>query len=224
MSRRLASRAKRPTPELGAGRTTRHPDGAETSEPPEPTSRSGPSGGSPKIGGTDVRAIRRRGSLAALTLTLILVLPACSSGSTDERAEDPAGPTETQPAGATSTGATGAEEPTAPTGSSGDEAIAGTWEGAWSSSEFDLSGTFTMIFEETADGFTGTIQVQGSDCVTDGQVTAAVDGTAITIGAVQAEQEIAFAGEVSDGAMSGTYGSPAGCGDDSGTWEATLVG
>lgn len=224
MSRRLSSRATRPTSDQGAGGTTRHLDGAETSEPPQPTRRSRSSGRSAKIGGKSVRTIRRRGFLAALSLTVTLVLPACSSGSTDVSAEDPSGPGATQSTGATSTGATGAEEPTAPTGSSGDEAIAGTWEGTWSSSEFDLSGTFTMTFEETADGFTGTIQIQGSDCVTDGQVTAAVDGTAITIGAVQAEQEIAFAGEVSDGAMSGTYGSPAGCGDDSGTWEATRAG
>lgn len=165
-------------------------------------------------------AIRTRGSLAALILTLTLALPACSSGSTDVTT-DSTGPSETQPTGATPTGTTSAEEPT---GSTGDAAIAGTWEGTWSSSEFEVSGTFMMTFEETDDGFTGTIQIQGSDCVTDGQVTAAVHGTAITIGAVQAEQEIAFAGEVSDDAMSGTYSSPAGCGDDSGTWEATLAG
>ena len=163
--------------------------------------------------------IRTRGFLAGLVLILMLAVAACSSGSTEVTSEDPTGPTETGPTGATSTGATGADT----TGSTGDAAIAGTWEGTWSS-EFGGSGTFTMTFKDTAEGFTGTIQIQGSGCVSTGKVTAAVNGTAITVGAVRAEQEIEFAGEVSDGTMSGTYRSPAGCGDDRGSWDATLTG
>lgn len=81
-----------------------------------------------------------------------------------------------------------------------------------------------MTFEETAEGFAGTIQIRGSDCVSEGEVTADVEGTSITIGAVRAEQEIAFEGQVAGDTMSGTYVSPAGCGDDRGTWEATLAG
>jgi hypothetical protein len=167
-----------------------------------------------------VTAIRTRGFLAGLVLILTLAVAACSTGSTEVTSEDHTGPTETEPTGATSTGATGADT----TGSTGDAAIAGTWEGTWSSSVFDGSGTFTMTFKDTAEGFTGTIQIQGSECVSTGKVTAAVDGTAITVGAVRAEQQIEFAGEVSDGTMSGTYRSPAGCGDDRGSWEATLTG
>jgi hypothetical protein len=167
-----------------------------------------------------VSAIRTRGFLAALVLILTLAVAACSSGSTEVTADGPTGPTETGPTGTSSTGATGAGS----TGSTGDAGIAGTWDGTWSSTEFPVSGTFTMTFKDTEEGFTGTIRIQGSDCVSTGKVTAAVDGTAITIGAVRAEQEIEFAGEVSDGTMSGTYRSPAGCGDDRGTWEATLTG
>jgi len=71
-------------------------------------------------------------------------------------------------------------------------------------------------------GFTGTIRIADSGCVSNGTVTAAADGTTITIGAVQAEEEIDFRGEVAGDHMSGIYSSPAACGNDTGTWEATL--
>jgi len=168
-----------------------------------------------------VTAIRPRRVLVVLIFPLALA--ACSSGSTDvttgptgASATGPTGPT-----GASSTGATG-EVPTGATGTI-DTSIAGTWQGTWTTDLADFSGTFSMTFEVTTGGFAGTIQIQDANCVSDGKVTASVDGTTITIGAVQAEQRIEFEGEVNGDTMSGTYASPAGCGNDRGTWEATLA-
>ena len=157
----------------------------------------------------------------------LLALAACSSGSTDVTGGDATGPTATEPTGPTAvTGATAATGPSAATGPTGttEGSIAGTWDGTWTSTEFQSSGGFSMTFESTADGFDGTIQIQGSECVSDGEVTASLDGDRITIGAVQAEERIDFEGQVSGSTMSGTYHSPAACGNDSGTWEATLSG
>lgn len=80
-------------------------------------------------------AVRIRGFLAGLVLILTLAVAACSSGTTEVTADDPTGPTETGPTGTTSAGATGADT----AGSTGDAGIAGTWEGTWSSTEFDVS-------------------------------------------------------------------------------------
>lgn len=174
-----------------------------------------------------MNVIRPRSVLVASVLAVALTMAACSSGSTDVTTEEPTGPTATAPTGPTETavtGATGVEEPTAPTGPPGSTSIAGTWEGSWTTDQGGFSGTFTMTFEETADGFSGPIQIQDSGCVSNGKVEAKVDGTSITIGAVQAEQQIVFEGDVSGDQMSGTYSTPAGCGNDTGTWEATLAG
>jgi hypothetical protein len=156
--------------------------------------------------------------------TFALVLAACSSGSTDVTTDEPTGPTATAPTGPTETGATGTTGVEEPTGSTEAVSIAGTWDGTWTTDVTGSSGSFSMTFEETAAGFSGTIQIQGSECVSNGKVDATVDGTSITIGAVQAEEQIEFDGEVSGDQMSETYRSPAGCGNDTGTWVAIRAG
>lgn len=109
---------------------------------------------------------------------------------------------------------------TGATGATAETSIAGTWE----SDAFDVSGSSSMTFTQTAGGFSGTIQIQDSGCVSDGTVEAALDGSRITIGAVQAGATITFDGEVSGDEMGGTYSSPPECGSDTGTWEAQLIG
>lgn len=170
-------------------------------------------------------SIHTRRLLVVLSFTL--VLGACSSGSTDVTTDEPTGPTATAPTGPTETsvtGSTGVEGPTATSGSTDEGSIAGTWEGTWTTDQGGFSGSFTMTFEETADGFAGDIQIEGSTCVSSGTVEAKLDGTSITIGAVDAQEQIAFEGTVSGDQMSGTYSTPAGCDSDTGVWEATLAG
>ena len=151
----------------------------------------------------------------------VLVLSSCTSGSTQvTNAGDTGqatGPTATSGSTGVATGSTGA------TGASGQTSIAGTWDGTWESDAFDVSGSFSMTFTQTAGGFSGTIQIQDSGCVSDGTVEAALDGSRITIGAVQAGATITFDGEVSGDEMGGTYSSPPECGSDTGTWEAQLT-
>ena len=178
------------------------------------------------VEGTIVSAISIRFLRTVLPVAL-LGLVACTSGSTEVTGGEPTGATAVEPTGPTAaTGSTSAVGPSAATGPTGvaEGSIAGTWDGTWTSGEFENSGSFSMTFEPTGDGFAGTIQINGSSCVSDGEVTAAVEGDRITIGAVQAEERIDFEGRVSGDTMSGTYSSPAACGNDSGTWEATLVG
>ena len=165
-----------------------------------------------------MNAIRPRHLFAVCSFALVLA--ACSSGSTEVTTDDPTGPTATAPTGPTETGVTGTTGVDGPTGSTDSASITGTWDGTWTTDVTEFSGGFTMTFEETPDGFAGTIRIQDSGCVSNGQVEARVDGTTITIGAVQAEEEIEFDGEVSGDQMSGTYRTGAACNNDTGTWVA----
>ena len=161
--------------------------------------------------------------LAPLLLVLAAVAVACGGSS------EPSGPTATTGATETSGGTTAGTGPTGETATTGatgstDGFVAGTWEGTWESGRYDISGTFTMTFEPSADGFAGTIAIQDSDCVSSGDIVAALNGDTISIGAVQAEQQIDFTGTLRGDEMSGDYVSPQGCGNDAGTWEAHLIG
>ena len=157
----------------------------------------------------------RRTVLPLALSIVVVVLSACATGST-EVTTGASGPTQT---GAAATGPT-ATGPTAPTGPTG-VTLAGTWTGSWESEAPGVSGTFTMKIEQTGSGFTGTIAIADTPCVSNGSVIGSVDGDTINFGAVEAENEVAFSGSISGDSMSGTYQSPPACGSDSGTWKAT---
>jgi hypothetical protein len=157
-----------------------------------------------------MRTSRARLGYAALAVVAILVLSACETGSTDVSG----GSAETAPTGPTeSTGPTAA---TGPTGAS----LEGTWSGTWDTDIPQVNGTFSWTIEATPDGFKGTIDIQDTSCVSNGQVDVALDGDTITIGSIQAEQPITFTGTVSGDTMSGTYDASACPPPNTGSWEA----
>ena len=116
------------------------------------------------------------------------------------------------------------EPTTAPTAAATQKStgIAGDWSGTWQSGRAkSVKGTFHVTFNQTGEAFTGSIQVSGSECVSNGTVSGTLTGNAISFGAVQAEETIAFDGTVDGNSMSGTYTSGPACGNDHGTWTAT---
>ena len=152
---------------------------------------------------------------AALAVAAILLLSACETGSTDVTG----GSTPTAPTGPTeSTG------PTAATGPTGAAALEGTWSGTWDTDIPQVNGTFSWTIETTPNGFKGTIDIQDTSCVSNGQVDIALDGDTITIGSIQAEQPITFTGTVSGDTMSGTYDASACPPPNTGSWEAVRSG
>ena len=152
---------------------------------------------------------------AALAVAAILLLSACETGSTDVSE----GTTPTAPTVPTeSTGPTAATEPT------GAAALEGTWSGTWDTDIPQVHGTFSWTIEATANGFKGTIDIQDTSCVSNGQVDIALDGDTITIGSIQAEQPITFTGTVSGDTMSGTYDASACPPPNTGSWEAVRSG
>jgi hypothetical protein len=152
---------------------------------------------------------------AALAVAAILLLSACETGSTDVTG----GSTPTAPTGPTeSTG------PTAATGPTGAAALEGTWSGTWDTDIPQVNGTFSWTIETTPNGFKGTIDIQDTSCVSNGQVDIALDGNTITIGSIQAEQSITFTGTVSGDTMSGTYDASACPPPNTGSWEAVRSG
>jgi hypothetical protein len=154
----------------------------------------------------------------ALALVTILLLSACETGSTDV-VGGATGPTETA-----STGPTAATGSTATTGSTGAATLEGTWEGTWGAKGFPNAGTFSMVITPVADGFEGTIEIQNSQCVTNGTVTIGLEGDQITFGAVEAEKEVSFTGEVSADRMSGTWEATSCPPPSTGIWEAVRSG
>jgi len=154
--------------------------------------------------------MRTSSARLALAVVAILVLSACETGSTDVSG----GSAETGPTGPTeSTGPTAA---TGPTGAS----LEGTWSGTWDTDIPQVNGTFSWTIEATPNGFKGTIDIQDTSCVSNGQVDVALDGDTITIGSIQAEQPITFTGTVSGDTMSGTYDASACPPPNTGSWEA----
>jgi hypothetical protein len=81
-------------------------------------------------------------------------------------------------------------------------------------------GTFSWVIEATQDGFTGTIEVQNTACISNGTVDVALDGDQITVGLVQAEEPVTFTGTISGDRMSGTYDAGTCPPPNSGTWQA----
>ena len=152
------------------------------------------------------RRSHRRGTtpvLASLVLCLTAVFAACSSGG---------GTTGTQKT------SPGGSETTSPAGGSGSTALTGTWDGTYESTSGE-QGTFTIEFVPSAAGFSGTIQIEGSACISEGTITATVAGDAIQFGAVEGQVTVAFTGTIAGDSMSGDYSSPE-C-NGQGTWEAS---
>ena len=167
---------------------------------------------------SSMRTSSARVGSAALAVVAILLLSACETGSTDVSG-GATGTTETAPTGPTET--TG---PTAATGPTGAAVLEGTWSGTWDTDAPQVSGTFSWTIEATSNGFTGTIDIQDTSCVSSGQVDIALDGDTITIGSIQAEQPITFTGTVSGDRMSGTYDASACPPPNTGSWEAVRSG
>ena len=164
------------------------------------------------------RTSRMRLVAVALACFSLVSLSACEVGSTDISG-GATGPTATAPTGPTeSTG------PTAATGPTGAAVLEGTWSGTWDTDVPQVNGTFSWTIEATPNGFTGTIDIQDTSCVSSGQVDIALDGDTITIGSIQAEQPITFTGTVSGDTMSGTYDASACPPPNTWSWEAVRSG
>jgi hypothetical protein len=145
-------------------------------------------------------------------------LSACEVGSTDISG-GATGPTE-----AASTGPTESTGPTAATGPTSAGVLEGAWSGTWDTDVPQVNGTFSWTIEANPNGFTGTIDIQDTSCVSSGQVDIALDGDTITIGSIQAEQPITFTGTLSGDTMSGTYDASACPPPNTGSWEAVRSG
>lgn len=104
-----------------------------------------------------------------------------------------------------------------PTGGAVD--LTGTWNGTYGIGE-QATGTFTVEFTQSGNQISGTIDIQGSPCVSEGDISGALTGNQITFGAVQAEKSISFTGEVSGDHMSGDYSAPDCEPPNTGDWEA----
>ena len=154
-------------------------------------------------------------SFVAVAIGLLaLLVPACDLGSTKVSGGS-TGLTETAP-----TGPTEATGTTAPTGPTGDVTLAGTWNGTWDTDVPQVNGTFSWVIEVTPNGFRGTIDVQGTSCISNGSVDVSFDGDQITVGLVHAEEPVTFTGTISGDRMSGTYDAGTCPPPNAGSWEA----
>ena len=162
-----------------------------------------------------IRTWRTRVGFVVFACFALVSLSACELGSTEINGGG-TGATDTAPTAPTeSTG-----PPTAATGPTGAAILEGTWSGSWDTDIPQVHGTFSWTIEATANDFKGTIDIQDTSCVSNGQVDIALDGDTITIGSIQAEQPITFTGTVSGDTMSGTYDASACPPPNTGSWEA----
>ena len=106
----------------------------------------------------------------------------------------------------------------------GGGAIAGTWDGTWTSTtDPGLGGDVHLVFTQTGNQIGGEVDVTNTPCVSHGTVTGTLSGNDIQFGAVQAEQTVSYTGTLSGSKIAGTYAAPQ-CGNGAGTWEVTKAG
>jgi hypothetical protein len=163
---------------------------------------------------TDPPRSRVRSVAVASVWALLLLLSACELGSTDVAGGE-TGATTMAP-----TGPTEATGPTAATGPTGAAILEGTWSGTWDTDVPQVRGTFSWVIEATPNGFSGTIEVQNTTCISNGTVDVSLDGDQITVGLVRAEEPVTFTGTISGERMSGTYDAGTCPPPNSGTWQA----
>jgi hypothetical protein len=155
----------------------------------------------------------------AAGLALLTMLAGCapaspSSGSSASPSVEVSGEVSTSPAPEPSP-TPSARPSTTPLGS-----LSGTWKGTWTNeTPFAAVGTFTLTWAQQGTKLYGALGVEGSNCLTAGNVTGTIAGNKISFGAVEGDVTIEYVGTVSDDdRMVGTYETD--CGDASGTWTA----
>ena len=98
------------------------------------------------------------------------------------------------------------------------------WAGDWVNPGYGSAGTFTMDVRRTDSAMTGTLQVQGSDCIQAGQLEAKVDGDQVTFGLIQGGiAQITFQGVIEGKRVVGLWSVPKACGSWQGSWQATIT-
>lgn len=115
------------------------------------------------------------------------------------------------------TSPTAAASPTKPPSTSD---LSGTWKGTWANTNVTGAGTFTIVWNQSGDTLTGTINVVGTPCLSAGTVSGKVTGSAIQFGAVQGLVRIDYTGTIAASGLKGTYKAGADCASAEGNWEA----
>jgi len=100
--------------------------------------------------------------------------------------------------------------------------LSGQWDGVWTNTApVTGGGTFTLTWAQVGSRVVGAISVEGSNCVTAGNVDGTAVGKRLRFGAVEGADTIEYEGTVVDAnTIEGTYHS-SDCGNAEGTWKAT---
>jgi hypothetical protein len=117
--------------------------------------------------------------------------------------------------------ACGGSDGTNSSSSTGGLDVSGTWAATWTSRD-GRGGQGTMVLTQAASGITGTIVVQGSPCLANGDVSASLAGDELTGRMTAGGTSVTFDTTVAATQMSGTYDAVAAgsCTGDTGTFIA----
>lgn len=101
--------------------------------------------------------------------------------------------------------------------------LAGSWTGTWVSDN-DATGGVSAVFTQTGGVLSGTVNITGSPCISNGRIEGSVTGTNVAFGAVSGQDTINFTSQLGDDTMVGTYAVPSGaCAGDTGNFELNRV-
>jgi hypothetical protein len=100
--------------------------------------------------------------------------------------------------------------------------VTGTWTATWTSRDGQV-GQGTMVLAQSASGITGTVVVQGSPCLANGDVSGSLAGDELTGRMTAGGASVTFDTTVAASQMSGTYDAvvAGACTGDTGTFIAT---
>lgn len=100
--------------------------------------------------------------------------------------------------------------------------LAGSWSGTWVSAN-DATGGVTASFTQTQGVLSGTVEISGSPCITNGTIEGTVTGNNVAFGAVSGVDTINFTAQLGSDTMSGTFSVPAGACAGTGTFQMSRV-
>jgi hypothetical protein len=170
----------------------------------------------PSSAGAHPHGFAQTANTLAILLSLAILGTACGGGNA------PQSPATSPPAsGGQETTPPSTPETQTPPPATSSGTVSGTWNGVWESTKFPpASGVFQIVWTQSGDQISGTIQVASSTCVPNGTISGSLSGKTITFGTVQGAHTVTYTGAVSGVSMSGTYKAPD-CGDDAGNWHAS---
>jgi len=162
--------------------------------------------------------------LMALAVLCLSILSACSANTTTTAgAPTQAPPAETVLAQSAAPGNLATAQPSMPAATTATTTdLTGNWSGTWKRDVLGGGGTLTLALQQQGANLSGTVNLQGSVCLTSpGTLSGSFSGSHLAFSVTGNNVEVDFTGTLAENALTGTLSSRCSAGSGTGTWQAS---